>query len=293
MIAHKLIDEEGEERKPRSRIFLVLLWIAMLLIAFVFIFALLNFLGGIFPTRLVSLDWGGYIAFSPNQQPLISGVSGSWTVPRVEPTSEDSSSAMWIGVGGYVDSDNTLIQAGTEQDSVNGAAIYSAWYETLPGSSIGISTLSIHPGDRVSVSIMLVNSGAHTWSIIVSDTTTGQKFQNSLTYSSSRLSAEWIVERPTINGGLSPLTNFGSVTFSNSMAINNATSESINKFSYARITMIDQQNTQLVSISSLSSDGESFTVNYLISGSTTAILKNYFDNTIAVQSDQAVRKALA
>jgi hypothetical protein len=252
-----------EQKKPRGRMFFVLLWITMLVISVSLVVVTFNFLIGLFPQRLVSLDWGGYVAFSDsaNPQPIITGVNGSWTVPRVAATPDNRFSAVWIGIGGY--SDNTLIQVGTEQDSVGGTERYSAWYESLPGESVNIVKVQIHPGDKINASIMLIDSATNTWSVYVRDITTGQKFATSFTYNSSRLSAEWIVERPTVNNGLSPLANFGSITLTNSMAVNNVTAKAINRFSFARITMYDRQNRQLVSVSSLSSDGKSFTVSYV------------------------------
>jgi hypothetical protein len=201
-------------------------------------------------------------------------------VPRIAVTSEDRFSAVWIGIGGY--GDTTLIQAGTEHDCVSGSAVYSAWYELLPRDLVDIATLQIHPGDRINASIMLIDSTANTWSVYIQDTTTGQKFSKSLTYNSSRLSAEWIVERPTVNEGVSPLANFGTILFTNSRAVHNVTAEAINRFSFARITMYDRQNRQLVSVSSLGSNGESFTVSYVSSDSVMSSFNSYFENTIAV-----------
>jgi hypothetical protein len=254
----------------------------MLIISLSLILAVFNFLIGLFPQRLVSLDWGGYVAFSHygNPEPIITGVSGLWMVPNITVTSDNSFSAVWIGIGGY--SDTTLIQAGTEHDSISGREAYSAWYELLPEESVNIKTVQIHPGDKIDASITLINSATNAWSIYIYDTTTGQKFNKSFTYNSSRLSAEWIVERPTTNNGLSPLANFGSVTFTNSMAVNNVTAEAINRFSFARITMYDRQNRQLVSVSSLGSDGESFTVSYLNADSVISSFGNNFENTIVV-----------
>ena len=209
-----------------------------------------------------------------NPRPVISGVSSSWTVPKVTVTSGDRFSAAWVGIGGQVDP--TLIQVGTEHDSIGGVEVYSAWYELLPDASINI-TMQVRPGDKINASIVLVDVATDTWAVSISDITTGHKFSQNFVYNSSRLSAEWIVERPTLNNGLSPLADFGSVTFANAMAINNATAEIISKFSYARIAMYDRQNNQLVSISSLGSDGESFTVSYIASGSVIARLGGYFE----------------
>lgn len=43
---------------------------------------------------------------------------------------------------------------GHEQDvNSNGATAYSAWWEVVPGPSLTITSLPVHPGDRISASI--------------------------------------------------------------------------------------------------------------------------------------------
>ena len=268
-----------EKRRPRSRIFLVFLWLLMLILSLLIISAVLSFLFGLSPQRLVSLDWGGYVATSSysNPSPVMSGVSGSWTVPKVTVTPDDRFSAAWVGIGGQVDS--TLIQVGTEHDSIGGLESYSAWYELLPDASINITTVQVRPGDKINASIVLVDAVADSWVINIMDVTTGQQYSQDFVYNSSRLSAEWIVERPTVNNGLAALADFGSITFTNAMAAKNDTAMAINKFSFAQIAMYDRRNNQLVSISSLGSDGESFTVSYLASGSIVSSF-GYFENRI-------------
>ena len=86
--------------------------------------------------------------FSP--QPTVDAVSGSWTVPKVALSDFDSFSSVWIGIGGAVDS--TLIQVGSEQDSLSGQAVYSLWYEALPGDAVPIQNITISPGDQLSAS---------------------------------------------------------------------------------------------------------------------------------------------
>jgi hypothetical protein len=188
------------------------------------------------------------------------GVQASWTVPRVNVSQKDGFSAAWIGIGGQLD--DTLIQTGTEQDSISGQEQYSAWYELLPYDSVPIPTIDVSWGDNITASITLVNSDTDAWSVQISDLTTGQSFQENFFYSSSRLSAEWIVERPTINNSLSALANFGNVTFTNASATISSTVGTIGNFSFTQVTMQNRQNIQLVTVSSLSPDGSSFTVNY-------------------------------
>jgi hypothetical protein len=212
---------------------------------------------------LASLDWAGYVAVSDfaNPEPLITGVAGSWTVPQVNVSLQNTFSAAWIGIGGQLD--NTLIQTGTEHDSINGEATYSVWYELLPNDSVAITTINVSVGDEIQASISLADSGANEWSIEIVDLTKEQSFEINVFYDSSRLSAEWIVERPTVNNILSQLADFGSVTFTNSNVTINNVVGSVGNFAFFRTIMQNRQNVPLVTVSSLSSDGSKFTVKYL------------------------------
>ncbi len=195
-------------------------------------------------------------------------MTASWIVPSVGPTVADSFSAIWIGVGGQFDT--SLIQCGTEQDSVGGQLSYSAWYELLPRSSRTVMALNISPGDQISASIQLFNPALSTWTINITDITTGQSFQNTVTYFSSQLSAEWIVERPTVNNVISSLANFGTTTITNCTATIGNISGGISGFPANRVIMYSStspgsNSNPLTDVSELSSDGSSFTVNFLAS----------------------------
>src|SRR5512136_567269 len=69
------------------------------------------------PVDQASLNWAGYaVAYNfSDPQPVVTGVSGSWIVPQVQVSQNDTFSAIWVGIGGTFG--HTLIQAGTEQDS--------------------------------------------------------------------------------------------------------------------------------------------------------------------------------
>lgn len=198
-------------------------------------------------------------------------------------------SATWIGIGG-LQGDATLIQTGTEQDSIGGSETYSAWYELLPHDAVTISTVDVSAGDEITASINLVDSATNLWSIEIEDITTSQMFKENFFYASSRLSAEWIVERPAVgSSSFSTLANFGSVTFTDSRIIMNNTVGTISNFPFARVIMENRQNRKLVTVSSLSSDGSSFTVTYLSSAYTLQSMMNkVLENEIAV----AIRKVV-
>ncbi len=228
-----------------------------------------NFLQPSLPIPVVSVagNWAGYVAgsnlFFP--QPTVTAVTGSWTVPAVKDTGSNAYSSVWIGIGGQFDS--SLVQVGTEQDYVNGAPAYSAWYEMLPSNEVPINTIHVSPGDQIQASISLSDPNANTWSISIKDLTSGESFQQNFQYNSGKLSAEWIVEQPSVSGALANLANFGSVTFSNCQATISGRTGGITSFSdnrvYLQPQVVNNQSIQLVNVSGVSSDGTGFTVTYV------------------------------
>jgi hypothetical protein len=212
--------------------------------------------------QMTSLDWSGYCVASDliAPQPWVTGVSASWTVPAVSVSVGDSYSAAWIGVGGQYD--NTLIHVGTEQDSINGRATFSAWYELLPRRSVTIDSVSISSGDKITASISLSDRATNMWLIEIYDATTGQSFKKSLVYASSMLSADWIVEVPTVANRNEALANFGQITFKDCRATVGNETGTINSFPSDRITLNSHQNITLATVSAFTYEESSFTVSY-------------------------------
>ena len=104
----------------------------------------------------------------------------------------------------------------------------------------------------------------------MTDVTSGQSFQNSVVYLSSQLSAEWIVERPTVNRVLSSLANFGDATLTSCMATIESVNGGISSFPVSRVVMVSSGasgggSVQLADVSDLTPDGQGFTVTYLAS----------------------------
>ena len=119
-------------------------------------------------------------------------------------------------------------------------------------------------------SIQLVNSFSNTWTINVTDVSSGQSFQNNFVYRSSQLSAEWIVERPDVNRVVSPLADFGNVSITNCMATIGSVNGGISNFSATKVVMYSSStfgggSVQLADVSDLTSDWAGFTVIYLAS----------------------------
>jgi hypothetical protein len=253
----------GSRKIRNRRRVVVALWITMLLFSFIAIGLVTEtFLRPQQGVELDSSDWGGYSITSDqnNPSPVFRSIGASWTVPALTVSSGDTFSAVWIGIGGQLD--DTLIQTGTEQDSIGGQASYSAWYELLPADSVTISTINVSPGDEISASITLVDPLSQLWSVQITDLTSGQSFNQSFFYVSSRLSADWIVERPTVNNALTALADFGTVGFRNTEALTDSKAGTVKDFPFSHITMVDRKNNPLVDVSSLSQQS-SFTVTFL------------------------------
>jgi hypothetical protein len=245
---------------------LLLAVLLSIVLVFVFVVVFLHSTSSL-SRQMSSLNWCGYSVVSNlnNPQPQFTRVSASWTVPTVNVSTDNSFSAEWIGVGGQFD--QTLIQTGTGQDSIDGQVTYRAWYELVyelvPGNVVNINSLNISPGDRITASISLVDPNINMWSIEIHDDTDGQSFTRNLVYVSSALSAEWIVERPTVASRTEILADFGQVIFTSCEVTLNGKSGTISSFPFNRITMYDSLNRQLAGVSDLTQSGSSFTVDYL------------------------------
>ena len=214
------------------------------------------------PEVLHVSQWSGYIVASDmqNRSSVVTSVSGSWVVPEVNRSEGMTFSGVWVGIGGY--GEGSLIQTGTEQEYFNGEAVYYAWYELLPDYLVPIRSIHVYPGDTMTASINLVNKNTNTWTITIRDVTRGEQFEKTVVYNSSRLSAEWVVERPKVNGTVSTLADFGNVTFTECKATVDGVTGVIGNFSYSKLVM-HEEDTPLVSVSSLDGDESGFTVSYL------------------------------
>ncbi len=208
-----------------------------------------------------SLAWAGYIVSKTfNDQQLITSITASWIVPKLDVSAGDGYSSAWVGIGGQLD--KTLIQIGTEHNVFNGQGTYNAWYEMLPDYSIKIDNLLLASGDRVTATITLVDEQTDEWNLRLADVTTGQTFNQNFIYNSTGSSGEWIVERSTVNGQISTLSNFQSVTFYDCQINLGSDSGVIANFSYSRVQMTDQIYSTLASTTTLAPSGSSFTVDY-------------------------------
>ncbi len=176
----------------------------------------------------ISGNWAGYELANFQTGQTYARAQMTWVVPQVSYGSSTDSTASaqyssnWVGIGGFCEnsvcyqSDNTLIQLGTEQDvAADGTTRYYAWYEMLPQIEAPLR-YAVEPGDTMTASLRCVRACAATrqvWRLTMTDQTRGWTWSKRVRYASSMLSAEWVEEAPYASGVL-PLADSGTAGFS-------------------------------------------------------------------------------
>lgn len=200
-----------------------------------------------------SRNWSGYVASNGNY----TSVNGTWTIPQVTTSGHTATDATWVGIGGV--NSNDLIQAGTQNViDPSGQITTTAFYELLPDASIPINSITVKPGDSITVTISQQSSGQ--WQISLNDNTTNQIYQTTVSYNSSQSSAEWIEEAPSNGSSVLPLDNFGTLQFSAGSTTQNGSQVSISGSGAHEVTMVNNGGQALATPSSVNADGASFTI---------------------------------
>jgi hypothetical protein len=160
-------------------------------------------------TNSTSSNWSGYAVTGSR----FTSVSASWTQPTAKCTGTAYSS-FWVGLDG--DTSNTVEQTGTDADCSGSTPQYYAWYEMYPKFPVNLRG-TVRPGDHLSASVTTDGSGRFT--LTITDSTQGWTNTTNARLKSAKLaSAEVIAEAPSSSGGVLPLANFGTVSFSGAKA---------------------------------------------------------------------------
>jgi Peptidase A4 family len=160
-----------------------------------------------------SSNWAGY---------AVSGSSGTYTHAEawyIEPSFGSSvctsnSEVTWAGIGGYF-ANSPLGQDGTSHN-VPGMNNHQAWWEVYPNNNIQPVNFYGHAGYLFDASTRRISGGYRFYMHDYYSGTT-DAFDVSINNYDGR-SAEAIAERPSVNGSLTNLSNFGTLTFSSSEA---------------------------------------------------------------------------
>src|SRR5947209_4750582 len=176
-------------------------------------------------SQSTSSNWSGYSAINGRY----TTVSASWKQPTASCTSQTTYSSFWVGLDG--DGSNTVEQTGTSADCSGWTPRYYAWYEMYPKFPVNLS-LAVQPGDSMSASVTTDGRGKFT--LHIQDNSSGD-YVTTQTLKRARLaSAEVIAEAPSGSGGVLPLTNFGTASFS-AATVNG---QAIGSFNPDRIDMV-------------------------------------------------------
>ena len=156
-------------------------------------------------TNSTSTNWSGYAVTGGRY----TRVSSSWTVPAVK-CSGTAYSSFWVGLDG--DTSSTVEQTGTDSDCSGSTPQYYAWYEMYPKFPTNYSN-PVRAGDSMTASVTTTGNGQFTLTI-TDNTQKWTRTTNARLKSAKLASAEVIAEAPSSSGGVLPLANFTSVSFS-------------------------------------------------------------------------------
>jgi hypothetical protein len=121
---------------------------------------------------------------------------------------------------------------------------------------------TVEPGDAMTASVS-VTSGE--WTLAISDVTQGWNYATApIGFTAAQSSAEWIGERPELctsrSCSLTPLTDFGALTFADATATANGVTGPISSFSgYEPLEMVGSTGHELAAPGQLDATGEAFT----------------------------------
>ena len=215
-------------------------------------------------SQSTSTNWSGYVAATDlsgtSGDGTVSYVAGSWIVPTLVATADDTYSAIWVGIDGYLS--DTVEQIGTSHNWSNGAQKNYAWFEMYPNGAFEIFGFPVDNGDVISARVGY--KGDNTFKLVISNHTKGVStvIPSSYTINANALrnSAEWVVEAP-YSGEVLPLADFKLVTLNYCSAVINDVSGTINNGEWLNdeITM-ENANGIEAQPTSLLKDGSCFQV---------------------------------
>lgn len=214
-----------------------------------------------------SENWSGYAAAKGLKNPQVgsvSMVSGSWVVPHIASSKDDTYCSIWVGIDGY--GSGSVEQLGTEHDWANGKEEHYAWFEMYPKYPKELSNFPVEPGDVISASV--VYQGNDTFKLSMSNhtksVTTEIPVKHTMSSSAKRSSAEWIVEAPATTDGVLPLAHFSTVELSECKATINGKTGSLNDGNWQSeaLNMQTKKGAMKATATSPSDNGKDFSVSW-------------------------------
>ena len=207
-----------------------------------------------------STNWSGYAKAGS-----FHAISGTWTVPTVTMHgTKNGWSSNWVGIGACgpaCGGEQTLIQAGTEQDVSSSGRLYQAWYEMLPNAEIPVA-MTVKPGDTMTVSITESPVASNNWKIVIHNVTRGATVTINKHYVSHHRSAEWIEEATSVYyPGGKPFVSFPNLSRTSFRQLTaNGAAANISAGSLKYFMLTEDGKTSLATPSAPKTGGTSFAV---------------------------------
>lgn len=204
-----------------------------------------------------SHNWSGYIT-GWGYGSGFDEAYGEWRLPCTQqPDPSGYHAVTWVGIGGSSDSAQDLLQAGTDNDPFWGRSL---WWEVWPANYMQfISGFTPNCGDQI-FSDVWVNYDALTSYYWIEDMSQSVYYSGQYRFVPDKQSAEWVDERPTCNGSITPLANFVRTNFTDAHVEVTGTSTygTISSYRPGSITMTSSGGTIMAAPGSLNSAGDSF-----------------------------------
>lgn len=217
-------------------------------------------------------NWSGYAVTGSG----FNEVQSTYVQPTVNCAVPNSWVVFWVGFDGY--NNDTVEQTGTAAkcgSTPNSAPVYFAWWEMYPTNYIQTMPITVSPGQIIQATVTYTASNK-IYGLKVANLSNGQQNIQNKTCAAglvcARNSAEWIVERPAVNGVYTSLANWGKMSLNSAQASNTQTynrrtrqysnvMKPISSYSNNPINMVSTSPSAylLAIVSNLNTAGNSFT----------------------------------
>jgi hypothetical protein len=204
-----------------------------------------------------TLNWAGFEDAAQGHPSHFGAVTGEYPQPTYHSTScAEPHEVSWTGLGG--DFSTNLMQDGTGLGSE-----YYAWYEILPNPLVKVS-LTVKAGDLIQDYVTYSGGTVDFWVYNHSRETYSHTTIGGVSGSYNGSSAEYVDERPIVNGGLSNLADFEKVQWREGKAFNNVTGawEGIGGSEHLRLHMYSNDSSHQLAAPGYLFGGTSFQDNW-------------------------------
>ena len=177
-----------------------------------------------------STNWAGQVLVNPVGSfgaGSYAEVLAEWQIPAVQTAigtcGNSDVSSVWVGIDGSNNSTDVM-QAGTEADVFCSGGTnyptYYPWFEWYPADEYEITNFPVAPGEAVLVVVQATSATTAnaTFVDLQSNQYTVVGFSAPSGTTLKGDSAEWIVERPSVNNRLGQLADYGMVWMSSEVA---------------------------------------------------------------------------